>query len=340
MPSGQSVLIQARGEGRWSMRSVRFLTVLALLALTSQWLMAERVYRIAGLVPSNSFIPAYEGFKKRMAELGYVEGENVQYDLRNAKRNRKQLERLAADIIQGRPDLIVTASTTATIPVARLTRGTGITVVFLSAGNPLKVVKNYTSSGNNLTGIASGSLELIGKRMELLKELVPHLKRVIVLQAPQATNYEKSRRLTEEAAKKLGLEIAEVQVPDRRRFREETLPLINRRLGEAFFLPPVSSSLISKKHLVQHLINEKVPSIGPNIQYAKAGMLAAYSSDYFELGWQGAVLVDKVLRGARPTDLPVEMPSQVKLSINLKTAEAIGLKVPRELLLRAEEIFD
>lgn len=308
--------------------------------VTPGWAEAEKVIRIGGLISGDSFIPAFEGFKKRMTELGYIEGKNIIYDLRNSKRDRERLKRLAADLVQSKPDLIVTSSTTATVPVAKVTKGTNIPVVFLSAGNPLKVVKSYASSGNNLTGISSGSLELLGKRMELLKELVPQLKRVIVLQAPSATNYEKSRRLTEEAAKRLGLEIAEVQALNVKHFKEKILPLINRQLGQAFFLPPVSSSFLSRKMLAEHLIKEKIPSVGPNVQYARAGMLAAYSSDYYELGRQGAILVDKVLKGAWPTDLPIEMPFKLKLVINLKTAKAIGLKIPKEILLRADEVIE
>ena len=212
------------------MRLIWSCTLAILFTLVGpQWAQAQKVYRIAGLVPSDSFLPALEGFKKRMAELGYIEGKNVTYDFRNAKRDKKKLKRLAAELVQSKPDLIATSSTTGTIPVAKLTKGTNLPVVFLSAGNPLKFVKSYASSGNNLTGITSGSLELIEKRMALLIELVPQMKRVIALQVPAATNYKKSLRLTREAAKKLGLELVEIEVTDLGDFGEKALPLINRK---------------------------------------------------------------------------------------------------------------
>ena len=305
-----------------------------------QWAEAQKVYRIAGLVPSNSFLPALEGFKKKMTELGYIEGKNITYDFRNAKRDKKELKRLAAELVQSKPDLIATSSTTGTIPVAKLTKGTNLPVVFLSAGNPLKFVESYASSGNNLTGITSGSLELIEKRMAFLIELVPGAKRVISLQVPAATNYKKSLRLTREAAKKLGLELVEIEATDLENFEEKVLPLINRKAGDVFLLPPVSSSLISAKVIAEQLIREKLASVGPNIQYAKKGFLAAYSSDYFALGEQGAVLVHKVLNGAKPTNLPIERPFKFKLALNLRTAKTLGVEIPKKILLRADEVIE
>lgn len=317
-----------------------FVFAVLLAFVCPQGVNAQKVYRIGGLVAGDLFAPAYDGFKKKMADLGYVEGQNVRYDFRNAGRNPKELKTLAAELIQSHPDLIITSSTTATVPVAKLTEGSRIPVVFLSAGDPLKFVHSYARSGNHLTGISSGSLELIEKRMELLKELVPNVKRVIALQAPSATNYEKSRHLTEEAARKLGLELAEVEFLEADHyFEEKTLPRINLRLGEAFFLPPFTASF-SVRALAEHLIRQKIPSVGPNVQYARAGMLAAYSSDYYELGQQGAVLVDKILKGTRPTDVPIETPFKLKLVINLKTAEAIGHKIPNKVLIRADEVIE
>ena len=133
---------------------------------------AQKVYHVGALVAEDQFMPAFEGFKTKMAELGYIEGKNIHYDFYNAKGDRDSIQKLAEKLVHAKPDLVVTSSTTATVPLAKLTKGTDLPVVFLSAGNPLRFVKSYPSSGNNLTGISAASLDLTAKRLELLKELV------------------------------------------------------------------------------------------------------------------------------------------------------------------------
>lgn len=300
---------------------------------------AEKVYRIGALVLADRFVPAFEGFKKKMTELGYREGENIRYDFQNARGNRKALKGLADKLVQNEPDLIVTSSTTATVPVAKATRGTDIPVVFLSAGNPKKVVKSYASSGNNLTGISTSSNDLIEKRLELLTELVPWARRVIVLDTTESVSYKVVRLRTREAAKKFGVELTEFRARNAQELMGK-LSTLTRRLGDAVFLPPNLGVINLAREISEQAIREKLPTIGPNIVTVKRGALAAYSSDYFALGQQGAMLVDKVLNGARPMDLPIEQPLKLKLVINLKTAKAIGLKIPRGLLIRADEAIE
>ena len=143
-----------------------------------------------------------------MTELGYKEGRNVAYDFHNAKGDQQALIYLADKIVQNKPTLIVTTSTSDTIPVAKATKESQIPVVFLSAGNPLALVKSYQSSGNNLTGIGTPAIELAAKRMEILKELVPGIKRVFSLVNPGGSNYEDYRQITNEAAEKMKLKLS------------------------------------------------------------------------------------------------------------------------------------
>ncbi len=318
----------------------------SILALIAIWILscpqpseAQKVYRIGGLVADDQFVPAFDGFKAKMAELGYSDGKNIKYDLHNALGDREALKRLTQKVVQDKPDVIVTSSTTATAPVAKATEGTNLPVVFLSAGNPLQFVKSYVSSGNNLTGISSSSLDLTDKRMELLKELAPRVKRVIALQVPGEINYEEARRLTLEAAKKLGLVLVEVQA-SREEIKKKISGLVTRKLGDGLLIPPVAAVISAIEEIAQQAIKERLPVVGANIENVKRGALAAYSSDYFALGQQGAVLVDKILKGAKPSDLPIEQPFKLKLVLNLKTAKAIGLKIPKEILIRADELIE
>ena len=257
---------------------------------------AQKVYRIGALVADDQFVPAFEGFKKKMAELGYSEGKNIRYDLQNAQGDRERLKKLAQKLVQDKPDLIVTSSTTATVPVAKLTEGTSLPVVFLSAGDPLRFVKSYASSGNNMTGISTSSLDLIEKRMDLLKEIVPGAKRVIALQVPGGVNYEAARRLTREAAKKLGLALVEVEAGGPEEIKSKISVLILRKLGEGVFVPPDAAVINAIEEIAQQAIREGLPAIGANVENVRRGLLASYSSDYYSLGQQGAVLADKVLR--------------------------------------------
>ena len=320
----------------------RFAILVLALLMTPCMGQAQRVYRLGALVADDQFIPAIDGFKHRMTELGYFEGKNIVYDLQNSKGDQDALAKLAETLIQRKPDLIVTSSTTASVPIAKLTKGTDLPVVFLSAGDPLRLVKSYASSGNNLTGISSSSVELTAKRMELLKMLAPKVKKVILLidTAAIGINHERLTSDAQEAAKKLGLEHVRLAVHTKSSDEmKQKIPLIKRSLGDALFVPPVATIVASTEDIARQAIKEKLPHVGPNIETVKRGLLAAYSSDYHFLGQQGAALVDKLLKGARPSDLPIEQPYKLYLRLNLKTARLIGLDIPKDILLQADELI-
>jgi putative tryptophan/tyrosine transport system substrate-binding protein len=327
-------------QRRQKMKKTVFVLVAAWVLFGPYPAEAQKVHRIGSLVATDMFIPAYDGFKKRMAELGYIEGKNIRYEFHNANGEPNALKALAEKLVKDKYDVIVTSSTTATAPVAKATAGSNIPVVFLSSGNPLEFVKSYASSGNNITGISSSSLDLIDKRMELLKELAPGTKQVIALHVPSGINYEETRRLTLKAARKLGLALVEVEPSGYEEIKSKMSAFVSHKLGDAVFLPSDAAVIVVVEEIAQQAIKERLPVVGPNIENVKRGVLAAYSSDYFALGQQGAVLVDKILKGARPTDLPIEQPYKLKLALNLKTAKAIGLKLPKEILLRANEVIE
>ena len=317
------------------------LLILALIISPSA-AQGQKVHRIGALVADDQFIPAVDGFKQRMTELGYLEGKNVIYDLHNSKGDQDLLRKMAETLVQQKPDLIVTSSTTATVPVAKLTAGTSLPVVFLSAGDPLRLVKSYAGSGNNLTGISSSSVDLTGKRMELLKNLAPRIKRVVLLidTAGIGINHERLVADAREAARKLGLEHTTLEVEARNpEAMRQKIPLIKRTLGDALFVPPEATIVAATEDIARQAIKENLPHVGPNIETVKRGLLAAYSSNYYSTGQQGAILVDKVLKGARPTDLPIEQPFKLHLMLNLKTARAIGLEIPKQILIQADEVI-
>lgn len=300
---------------------------------------AQKAYRIGALVAESQFLPAIEGFKKKMAELGYVEGKNIYYEIHNAELDREKLQAFAQKLVQGKFDLIVTSSTTATVPVAKLTKGMDLPVVFLSSGNPLEFVQSYASSGNNLTGISAATLDLTAKRLELLKELVPKVKRVASLNNPKGVNYRDNLTAVREAAKKNGLTIREVKAANRKEL-VRVMPTVTRKVVDAILLQPDVTLIGNIDVIVQRSLREKLPVIPTVIPNVEKGGLATYAPDYFALGQQGALLVDKILKGAKPSALPIGQPLKLNLVINLKIAKAIGLKIPKEILLRADEVIE
>lgn len=300
---------------------------------------AQKVYHIGALVLNDRFVAAVDGFRNKMQELGYTEGENIKYDFHNAKGNRSTLQKLVKTLVQNNYDLIVTSTTTATMSVAKATEGTNLPVVFLTAGNPLKFVKSYASSGNNLAGISTSALDLTAKRLELLKELAPWVKRVASFNNPKGVNYQAHLTEVRKAAKRLGFTLWEIAVTNREEIQRVTA-IITRKVADAIFLPPDRIIGAVSGVIVEQALREKLPLITPPAIYQESGGLATYGHDSFVLGQQGAVLVDKILKGARPMDLPIEQPLKLKLMINLKTAKAIGLKIPNGMLLRADEVVE
>ena len=314
------------------------LGILCLFCLTST-ARAQKVYSIGSLNTAEQFISAFDGFRSRMAELGYRDGQNVRYQYYNSRGNAELLKTLAQKLAQDRLDLIVTSSTSATVAAVKATQGTRIPVIFLSAGNPQMLVKSFSSSGTNLAGISSASVELVGKRLELLKELAPGAKRVAMPLDPTGVNYKATMAETSQAAARLALKIWEIKVTNHEEL-ERLSQNITRTTADAIFAPPDSLMTDGIEILITHAIKQKLPLLTSLLANVKQGCLATYAADYVALGKQGAVLADKVFKGARPADLPIELPDKFKLVLNLKTAKAIDLKIPKEILLRADQIFE
>jgi putative ABC transport system substrate-binding protein len=300
---------------------------------------AQKIYTIGSLNTADQFVDAFEGFKSRMAELGYKQGQNVRYDYHNSKGNAEVLRTMAQKLVQDKVDMIVTTSTTGTVTAAKATVGTVIPVVFLSAGNPQKLVKNYNTSGSNLAGISSASLELTAKRFELLRELYPRAKRIAMPLDPKGVNYQAIIAEIQESTPRLGYVVSEVHVLSVADVAK-VAPSITSKNYDGIFMP--ADSLVSEgiEELVRQSIKEKLPLATSLLVNVKRGCLFTYASDYTALGKQGAVLADKILKGAKPADLPIELPDKIHLTLNLKTAQAIGLKIPKELLLRADVTFE
>ncbi len=318
-------------------------SVLAAVVVHLLWIAApaeaQKTYRVGSLNTAEQFVSSFRGFKSRMAEMGYKEGHNIRYDFYDAKGDTEALNRFAKKAVEDKVDLIVTSSTTATVIAAKATAGTHIPVVFLSIGNPEKIIKSFADSGSSLTGISSATVEITGKRFELLKELAPWVKRVATLDDPNGVNYQANLQESRQIAKKLGFVLWEIDT----RSRDEIVrvaPSLTRKKVDAIYTAPETTVTENIEIIIEQAIKEKLPLMTSLLANVRKGCLATYAADYFALGQQGAVIADKILKGVTPSELPVEMPYKWKLVINLRTAKAIGLKIPREILLRADEVID
>ena len=310
-----------------------------LMTTTASQAEAQKIYSIGSLNTGDSFINAFEGFRERMTELGYRERQNVRYQYYNSRGNEELLRTIAHKLVQDKVDLIVTSSTTATVAAARATQGTPIPVVFLSAGNSQKLFKSFSGSGNNLAGISSASLELTGKRFELLKELAPRTKTIAIPLDPNGVNYKAIVAEVQATAPKFGLGYSEIHV-----LRVEEMGTvaqsITRKKYDAIYHPPDSLVTEGVQHVVDQAIKEKLPLLTSLLVNVKRGCLATYAADYPELGKQAAALADKIFKGIKPSELPIELPYKLNLVLNLQTAKAIDLKIAKEILLRADQVFE
>jgi putative ABC transport system substrate-binding protein len=318
--------------------------IVVLLIAVSALMVAEtaqsqKVYYIASLNTSEQFVNAFEGFRNRMAELGYRPGQNVRYGFYNSKGDQQLLKTLAEKVVEQKPDMIVTSSTTATIVAAKAAEGTRIPIVFLSVGNAQKVIKSFASAGANLAGISSASMELVGKRLDLLRELSPKAKRIAMPIDLKGTNYSTIVSETNQAAGKMGFSVWElgIQTSDE---LSKVSGTITRKEADAIFFPPDSLISDNVELLMKQAIQERLPAVCSLLALVKRGCLGSYAADYTALGKQGAMLADKIFKGTKPSDLPVELPYKLNLGLNLKTAKAIDLKVPKEILLRADQVVE
>jgi putative ABC transport system substrate-binding protein len=282
-----------------------------------------------------------DAFRQKLRELGHVEGENIAIEYRWAEGRDDRLPGSAVELVRLQPDVIVTAGTPGTLAAKQAT-GT-IPIVFASSGNPVLggLVASYARPGGNITGFTILGPDLEGKRLELLKETVPGLSRVAVLWNPTnpgltAGYYQQMRA----AATALGVTVpaaAEVRRPDD---LKNAFAAIGRERPHALFVLADRMLEAHRMQIVNFAAFSRLPGMYPYREYVDAGGLMSYAPSNVELFRRTAIYVDKILKGTKPADLPVEEPTKFELVINLKAARALDLDVSPTLLLRADEVIE
>jgi putative ABC transport system substrate-binding protein len=298
---------------------------------------SAKVPRIGVLRPGSLPDPFVEVFRQGLRELGWAESQNIAVDVRYARGDPDQLLALAAELVRLKVDVLVTGGLPATMAVQRAT--TAIPIVFLGPPDPdaSGLVASLARPGGNITGLTVGPPELEGKRLELLKEPFPGLGRVAALWNPASGV--QPLRAAQAAARKLGVILQPVEV---QRPGEFEGAFAGMRTGRADAVIVLSTSLFTNQRtrIVDLVAKSRLPAVYDVRQFPESGGLMSYGPNIPDLFRRAAGYVDRILKGAKPADLPVEQPTKFELVINLKTAKALGLTIPQSVLARADEIIE
>ena len=297
---------------------------------------AGKVYRIGFLLGASgeSVASLFNALKDGLRELGYIDGRNVVFEQRYGDGYMERLPDLAAELVRLHVDVIVTGTNLHVQAVREATATIPIVMVFAADPVGSKFVGSLARPGGNTTGLsAEASPELWGKYLTLLKEVVPKLSRVGVL--GQVSSHVGFAEL-EVASRQLniGLEVADLRT--REDFEGVFAGMVRKRIGAiVIIIGPLTYQL--QQRIADAALKNHLPSITNAKQYAQAGLMMSYGPNLDDLYRRAAIYVDKILRGAKPADLPVEQPSKYELVINLKTAKALGVTIPQSLLVRADD---
>ena len=328
------------------MARVRLVTLLSFLSALAAFLFwpvadiraqARPVYRLGLLSqgpPPQSYI---DGLKQGFRELGYEEGRNLVWELRFTDGSLDRLADLAGELVRLKVDVILARASSGALAAKRAT--TSIPIVFLAVYGPVEVglVPNLAHPGGNITGVAVNASDLAGKRVEVLKHLVPTLKRVAMLTHPPHPSNRVQLEGAKAAAKALGLRLDAVPV----RGADDFAPALRELRGVDGVLNADTPLFVNNRaRLVEAIAASRLPAVYPARPYVEAGGLMSYGSDVSELWRRGALYVDKILKGAKPGDLPVEQPNAFEFVINMRTAKAMRLTIPPSLALRASAIVE
>ncbi len=309
--------------------------------LRSEAQQAGKAYRI-GLLDYSAPDPArqawWNAFRQRMRELGYVEGQNVSFEPRWAQGEDDRLPKLAAELVGLKVDLIVTGGTNAALAAKRATATIPIVMATGSDVVALGLVASLRQPGGNVTGMTTINSELAGKRLEFLRIVAPRASRIAILWDERSPALRLAVPETEAAAKAAGLTIHSVPVRSPAEIEAGFATVVRGRAG-ALIIVPGPMLFSHQKRLAELAMKHRLPTVDGPREFVKAGVLVGYAADIPDLFRRAATFVDKILKGAKPGDLPVEQPTKFELVINLKTAKALGLTIPHSLLLRADEVI-
>ncbi|TAJ96945.1 ABC transporter substrate-binding protein [bacterium] len=321
------------------------LSLLFIVALASGAAIAEpqqrtKVHRIGYLASASGLGPLEEVFRQGLRELGYVEGKNIfiEYRFAEGKGKGDHLRDLAAELVRLKVEVIVTPSTLDAVAAQRATRTIPIVIALSSDPVGTRLVQSLARPGGNITGLTTLSPELNGKRLELLKEVVPRLSRVAVLWNAASPDKALEFEETQVTARSLRVLLQSLEVRGAKDFESAFRAATRERTGALLTLTD-ALTISQLSRIAELAAKSRLAAIFSEREFVDGGGLISYGPSSADLFRRAATYVDKILKGANPADLPVEQPTKFELVINLKTAKALGLTIPPEVLVRADKVL-
>jgi putative ABC transport system substrate-binding protein len=324
----------------------KFITLLggaAAWPLAARAQQGDRMRRIGVLVGGDENDPAWKrrlsAFTQALGDLGWADGRNVRMDLRWGREDINRIRALAQELVGLQPDIIVTSNTPATVAFQRETRT--IPIVFASVGDPVAsgIVPRLNQPGGNITGFANWEAPLAGKWLELLSEIAPGLKRTAILFNPDAALVSTYMPSFETAARSLKVVLTTAPVHSDVEI-ETAINALGHEPGGGLVVLPDLFMVAHRAPIISAAARNSVPAVYGLSESARDGGLLSYGADTVDIWRRAATYVDRILRGAKPAELPVQLPTKFEMVVNLKTAKALGLTVPPSIRLRADEVIE
>ena len=314
------------------------ITVLLTAAPPAESQQQAKLPTIGWLGARSASAPAREVFVREFRALGYVEGKNIAFEYRYAEGKLDRLPALVDELVRLKVDVLLTPSTPAAVAAKNATRT--IPIVFYSGSDPVAagLVDSLARPGENITGFTTISAVLAGKRLELLKETIPKLTRIAALWNPQDASSGQTWKESQVAARELGLQIHSMEVSSSNQF-ENAFKEATKAGSAALALMGSPFFFSNQKQIVELAAKHRLPAIYANKEFVVSGGLMSYGADEAEPYRRMASIIDKILKGRKPADLPVEQPKKFEFIINLKAAKQIGLTIPPNVLARADKVI-
>jgi putative ABC transport system substrate-binding protein len=326
------------------MKRREFITLLGGAAVA--WPLAARGQQ-AGKLPTIGFLGPttlslasglVSAFVQRLRELGWIEGRNVAFEYRWAEGRTERFAEIASEFVRLKVDVIVTQNTQPVLAAKQAT--SNIPIVFASAGDPVGtgIVASLARPGGNVTGLSTQSTDTSAKRLELLREVVTGLRRLAIMANVGSAFSKLEIGEVQAAARTLGLEVITLEI----RRAEDIVPAFDGLKGraDALYISPDPLLTNNRLRINTMALGARLPSMTTFREYVEAAGLMSYGANFEDQFRRAAEFVDKILRGAKPADLPVEQPAKFDLVVNLTTAKALGLTIPEAFLLRADEVIE
>jgi putative tryptophan/tyrosine transport system substrate-binding protein len=327
-------------------RNAAFALLLGLLGFGAAPRVAEaqqagKVYRIGYLsTPTRESVEhGLQAFLRKLRKLGWVEGQNLIIEYRWAEGNVERLPNLAAELVRRNVDVIVAPAGSAALAAKNATSSIPIVMIFPSDPVEMGLVASLSRPGGNVTGTTfTPGPEIFGKQLQILKETIPHASRVAILSNPADPSFALQAKEVEAAARTLRIRLQHVEARGPEEF-DSAFAAMARERAEALLVTGSSTFLAHRSRLAELAVKGRLPTMHSFRENVEAGGLVAYAVNMADFVGGAAVYVDKILKGAKPADLPVEQPTKFELVINLKTAKALGATIPQSVLSRADEVI-